>query len=183
MHWQSRDRLVAFPNQSLFIIVIISCCGNSDAIFCQRCLLCQKDIVATLLLIIFSDHSVLSTGHTSSRCPSPPKSTKAIGLLPTINACLGCTVQHTVYIAKCKTQPNSLQHALCNTLFTDPVPHAHSYVEVQYMAVESSSDDFKAGYCKVGFKTLLRPQDSHGLDNTNTCLIVDDNIFWFRICV
>ena len=51
------------------------------------------------------------------------------------------------------------------------------------MVVESSSDDFKAGYCKVGFKTLLRPQDSHGLDNTNTCLIVDENIFWFRICV
>ena len=140
-------------------------------------------IVATLLLIIISDHSVLSTGHTSSRCPSPPKSTKAIGLLPTINTGLGCTVQHTVYIAECKTQHNSLQHALCNTLFTDPVPHAHSYVEVQYMVLESSSDDFKAGYCKVGFKTLLRPQDSHGLDNTNTCWIVDDNIFGCRICV
>ena len=121
----------------------LSRCGNSDAIFCQRCLLCKKfDIVATLVLII-SDHSVLSTGHTSSRCPSPPKSTKAIGLLPTINAGLGCAVQHTVYIAKCKTQHNALQHAL----FTDPVPHAHahSYVEVQYMVlVESSSDDFKA---------------------------------------
>ena len=85
-----------------------------------------------------------------------------------------------MYIAKCKTQHNSLQHALCNTLFTDPVPHAHSYVEVQYMVLESSSDDFKAGWCKVGFKTLLRPQDSHGLGNTNTCLIVDDNIFCFE---
>ena len=82
-----------------------------------------------------------------------------------------------MYIAKCKTQQNSLHHALCNTLFTDPVPHAHSYVEVQYMVLESSSDDFKAGWCKVGFKTLLRPQDSHGLDNTITCLIVDENIF------
>ena len=49
------------------------------------------------------------------------------------------------------------------------------------MVLESSSDDFKAGWCKVGFKTLLRPQDSHGLDNTNTYLIVDENIFWFRI--
>ena len=80
-----------------------------------------------------------------SHLVSLPKSTKAIGLLPTINAGLGCAVQHTVYIVKCKTQHNALQHALCNTLFTDPVPHAHSYVEVKYMVlVESSSDDFKA---------------------------------------
>ena len=62
------------------------------------------DIVATLLLIIISDHSALSTGHTSSRCPSPPKSTKAIGLLPTINAGLGCALHNVQYNAECILQ-------------------------------------------------------------------------------